>query len=294
MPNTMSAASHPLAALSVERDHLAIRRARGERDGAVQAAAAAAHVALGRPRHPADAHERRTVDRMHGNARNVRGPRVGIDAKMQRGDARQHGKHAVDRTEVPAPDALAAAVDEADADGRERRAAQHEQRRGGILIDADELAEHRRQRERDERPSAPFQPARHREAEPMPAGGLGQRALGTEEAAPRAPDDEHRQDDERPPHAPEQPLRQDREAVVPARVVRRQRQEGRHDDEERIGGRRSPTASRRRRAHVAAAIRPRRESARPSAAVAGRRVTRPRHSRRSRRTASPRRVGAAA
>ena len=49
----------------------------------------------------------------------VRGPRGGVDAKMHRRDARQHREHAVDRTQVPAPDALAAAVDEPDADRRD-------------------------------------------------------------------------------------------------------------------------------------------------------------------------------
>lgn len=46
---------------------------------------------------------------------------------------------------MPAPHALALAVDEADGDGRERGAPEDEQHRLRIFVDADELAVDRRQ-----------------------------------------------------------------------------------------------------------------------------------------------------
>ena len=74
---------------------------------------------------------------------------------MKRRHPREDREYAIYRAEMTAPDALALAIDEADEDGCERRAAEHEQRRRRILVHAYELPEDRRQRERDKRPATP-------------------------------------------------------------------------------------------------------------------------------------------
>src|SRR6185437_8790195 len=165
------------------------------------------------------ANHRRTVHWLRANPARSRRPSIRIDAEMQRRCSREDREYAVHRTEMTAPDALALSIDETDRYRGQRRSSEHEERRRGVLIDAYELPEDRRQCERREWPSAPAQPARDPEAEPVAARGLGKRSFWTEHTAPCAAEHEHRCDDERPPQSPEQPLRRDDQVVVPVRTL---------------------------------------------------------------------------
>jgi len=156
---------------------------------------------------------------------------VRIDAEMQRRYSGEDREYAIDRGEMTAPDALALSIDETDRDRGERRSAEHEERCRCVLVHAHELAEDCGQRERNERPPAPPHPTGYAETESVTARGLGECSFRTEHAAPGAAEHEHRRDHERPPQAPEQPLRGHDEIVVPACIVGRNRQEGRHNDE---------------------------------------------------------------
>jgi hypothetical protein len=129
---------------------------------------------------------------------------------------------------VAAPDALAPAVDQAYGDGGHGGSAQHQQHRLGIFVDADQLAVYRGDDDGGERPAAPLQPARHREAQAVTAGEFGERAFRTKNAAPDPPQSERGDDHERPPDAPEHELGEQGEVVQHAGVLRRHGKKGRH------------------------------------------------------------------
>jgi hypothetical protein len=224
MPKTSSRASLVRGVLASE--DFGVGRARRQLDGVAVAAAAAAGVALRGAGHVLDVEQRRAVD--GGAAPGLAVPGGAVDAEVHRRDAREQGEDAGDRAEVAAPDALALAVEPADGDGGDRRAAEDEQRRLRVFVDADELAVERGEDEGEEGPAAPAQPFRDGVAAAVARGELGQRALRAEHAAPDAAHEHDGEDDEGPPDAPEEILGEQHQALVPLRrvgglVLRRQR-----------------------------------------------------------------------
>ncbi|CPI68111.1 Uncharacterised protein [Bordetella pertussis] len=211
---------------------LGFGRARRQGNRPAIAATAATDMAVARALHVAQRHQRRAIDRLDANDRMA--PFFLVHLEMPGRQLGQQVEHAIDRTQVLAPDALAAAIAPADDHRRHGRAAQHRQRRQRVLIDTDQLAVDRRQGKGHERPAAPAHPARNGAALAALAGPLGEHALGTEPAAPGAPQQRHGNQDERPPHAPERELRQHGQIVEDRRGVVRQGQEHRHDQQERI------------------------------------------------------------
>src|SRR3546814_9085518 len=99
--------------------------------------------------------------------------------------------HAIDRAQILAPYALVAAVQPAHHHGGGRGPAQHRQDGPRVLVDTDQLAVDRRQRERDKRPSTPAHPFGYGAAPPMLAGPFGQHAFRAEPATPGTPQQRH-------------------------------------------------------------------------------------------------------
>ncbi|MBV6412215.1 MAG: hypothetical protein GAKPKEKM_03157 [Rhodocyclaceae bacterium] len=234
-------------------EHLGVGGARGQFDGVAVAAAIATVVAVGGAGHVLDVEQRRAID--GAGARRIAVPGLAVDAEVHRRHACEQGEDAGDRTEIAAPDALAAAVEPADGDGGERRAAEDQQRRLRVFVDADQLPVEGGQHEGREGPAAPAQPARDGEALAVARGEFGERPLRAEHAAPDAAHEHDGEDDEGPPDAPEQVLGGEHHALVPEgrvgrhlrlagrgaeepgeqpRLGMRQRQEGRQRDEDAV------------------------------------------------------------
>src|ERR1019366_10667177 len=114
------------------------------------------------------------------------------------------------------------------------RAAENEQRRFGILVDAYHLPVDRGQGKSREGPAFPSDPAGDRMAPAEPAYRLGQCALRTKEPAPSAAKQHHAEEDEWPPDAPEGELREECEIVEDMGEPSRQRQECRNGEQHEI------------------------------------------------------------
>jgi hypothetical protein len=102
----------------VEVEDFAERRAGGVGDGIALAGAAAAAVAFGGAGHAADVEQRGAIDRLEIALMAI--PGIAVDLVMQRGDLGEHGEDAGGRAQVAAPDALFLAVEQADAERRQR------------------------------------------------------------------------------------------------------------------------------------------------------------------------------
>ncbi|MNE29366.1 hypothetical protein D3C80_1228420 [compost metagenome] len=152
-------------------------------------------------------------------------PALFIDLKVYRGEAREQGKDAADRAQVAAPDPLAAGEQQPDDDGSDGRTAKNQQRRLGVIIDADQLAIDGGQDERQGWPATPAHPAWHAHAPAILAGPFAQRAFRAQHTAPEPAEQYDRQQHERPPEAPEQELGEQGQVVQHPRLAVGQRQQ---------------------------------------------------------------------
>ena len=105
--------------------------------GVALAGAAAAAVAFGGAGHAPDVEQWGTIDRLE--IAFVAVPGSAVDLVMQWGDLGQYGEDAGGRAQVAAPDAFFPAVEQADADGGDGRAAKDQQRRLRVFVNADQL-----------------------------------------------------------------------------------------------------------------------------------------------------------
>ena len=203
---------------------------------ATKARAVGAHVAVAVRCHGADRHQRRAAHRRERLSRRqaIGIPSHGVDFEMQWRKLRQDAEHAVDRAEEAAPDPLVLATHQARRDGRDGGAAEDQQHRGGILVDADHLAVDRRESEGDEWPAAPAHPARNGALQAVAACRLGECSLRAHEAAPGAAHEHHGDEHEGPPDSPEHELRKQRHVVPDMIGALGQGQQDGHDDEHHI------------------------------------------------------------
>jgi len=161
-------------------------------------------------------------------------PGGAVDLVVERGDLGQHGEDAGSRAQVAAPDALLAAVEQAEADGGDGRAAEHQQGRLRVFVDPDQLPVDAGDADGAEGPAGPLEPAGQRLAAPVLADPFGDGAFRAEDAAPDAAERYRGDHDAGPPDAPEDELREQAQVVPDVRVFRRQRHERRDDDERRV------------------------------------------------------------
>ena len=201
-----------------------------------ETAAPAAHMAIGRSAHGADRHQRCAVEPCRGRRLRRAVPCVMVHPEMDGSELCQKAEHTIHRAQIAAPHPLIPAEGIAYGYRRERRAAQDQEHRFRILVDADELAVSRGAGKGGERPSLPFHPVRYRTATAMPAHRLRQRAFGAEHPAPETADKHHAQEHERPPDPPKYELGEEREIGPDVRGALRRRQKRRNNDEKRVGG----------------------------------------------------------
>ena len=159
---------------------------------------------------------------------------------MHRRQAGEQGEHAADRAQVTAPDTFAAAVEKAHQHRRQGRAAENQQGRLGVVVDADQLAINSGEDKRQGRPAAPANPARGAAAQPAPADPFAQRAFGAQHPAPESAEQHDGQQHERPPEAPENKLGEQRQVVEHARLAGRQGQQRRQHQQQAIEGHHRP------------------------------------------------------
>ena len=207
--------------------HFVGGRAGLQLDGVAVIATAAAHMTAAAALHMAQGLQRGAVDRTV-RAVGRGGPAGFVHPVGHRRQFGQQGKHAIHRAQMPAPGALALGVHPAHRHGGDGGAAQHQQRRLRVLIDADHLAIHRGQHKGDKRPAAPAHPARNRPAQAFLRRPFGQCAFRAQHATPDAAKQHHRQQHKRPPDSPEHKLGEDGQVVQHARAVVRQRQQRRN------------------------------------------------------------------
>ncbi len=211
-----------LLRLVADNEDFLIRRAGGEGDRATLAATTTTGVALAIALHAADVDQRGAVGR--GQLRSLVGlPQLLVDFVVHRRQPGEQAEHAAHRAQVPAPDALTTAIEEANDHRGHRRAAKDQRGSAAIVINADQLAVDGGQHEGDGRPTAPANPLRGALVQPAPAGPFTERAFRAEHPAPEPAEEHHRQQHERPPQAPEQELGEHRDVVQHPRFGGRQR-----------------------------------------------------------------------
>ncbi|MNE10861.1 hypothetical protein D3C80_1035930 [compost metagenome] len=192
-------------------------------------------MAVGATAHAADIEQWRAVGRRL-VGRRIFQPALLVDLIVQRREAGEQGEHAADRAQIAAPDALAATIEKTHQHRRHGGATENQQRRLGIIIDADQLAIDGGQDERQGRPAAPANPARRATAQAAPADPLAEGAFGAEHTAPESAEQQNREQHEGPPDPPEDELGEQGQVVEDARLIVRQRQQGWRDQQQDIKG----------------------------------------------------------
>src|SRR3990167_4720058 len=159
--------------------NLLVAGARDQLNRAALSAATSAGMAVTGALHTTDIEQGRAVGRRQA-WRGVFHPAFFVDLKMHGRQSGEQGEDATDRAQVTAPDPFASGEQQPDDDRGDGRTAQNQQRRLGVVIDADQLAVEGCQAERQGWPAAPAQPARYTQTFAVMAGPFAARAFRTQ------------------------------------------------------------------------------------------------------------------